>query len=441
MMRSVVLRFFLALCLVMPLCAGMAMAQDADAAPALPPEILNPATDLEELTLRLVPLTEPELAVAAQAWLEKVKVGTQNVVNAQLELRKADNQVATDSWRDSVVELTGRRDRMFDRFLTVINAWEKKGGDPAAVAPYRAYRSSIIVEEARAADFRTLLLQALKWTTSRDGGVEFAIRAGVVIGSLIGLVLVARMARRVFRRVIGRVPNLSKLLQSFLVMLVYWLVMAFGLMIVLSTLGIDISPVFALIGGASFIMAFAFQDTLGNLAAGLMIMINRPFDEGDFVDIAGTAGTVRAVNVVATKVTTPDNQVIVIPNSKVWGNIITNVTSSATRRVDLVFGIGYDDSIATAQRVLEQVVAAHPQVLADPAPVIRVNELADSSVNFVVRPWVLSDDYWAVFWDLTRQVKEAFDAADISIPYPQQDLHLKGGQILPAAPAPTEDRG
>jgi small conductance mechanosensitive channel len=438
MMRSAVLRFLLALSLVIPLFAGMAMAQDADAAPALPPEILSPTTDLEELALRLVPLTEPELAAATQAWLEKVKVGTQNVVNAQLELRNAKDKVASDSWRDSVVELTGRRDRMFDRFLAVINAWEKKGGDPAAVAPYRSYRSSIIVEEARSADFRTLLLQALKWTTSRDGGVEFAIRAGVVIGSLIGLVLVARMVRRLFRRVIGRVPNLSKLLQSFLVMLVYWLVMAFGLMIVLSTLGIDISPVFALIGGASFIMAFAFQDTLGNLAAGLMIMINRPFDEGDFVDIAGTAGTVRAVNVVATKVTTPDNQVIVIPNSKVWGNIITNVTSSATRRVDLVFGIGYDDSIETAQRVLEQVVAAHPQVLADPAPVIRVNELADSSVNFVVRPWVVSDDYWAVFWDLTRQVKEAFDAADISIPYPQQDLHVKGGQILPA---PTEDRG
>ena len=124
--------------------------------------------------------------------------------------------------------------------------------------------------------------------------------------------------------------------------------------IVLSALGVDISPVFALIGGASFILAFAFQDTLGNLASGLMIMINRPFDEGEYVDIGGVAGTVKSVSIVATTVTTPDNQVIVIPNKNVWGNVITNVTASDTRRVDLVFGISYEDSIPDAMRVINE---------------------------------------------------------------------------------------
>ncbi len=422
MVPHFILRGLLALALL----TGAAAAQEAaDAGPPPPPqEIVNPEIDVDELTLRLVPLTADDLAVAAGAWLGMVKERTQAVVDAQLAVRAAEG-AAADEAREVVVQRTAERDRMFDALSTVLSSWEKKGGDEAAISQMRAYRNSIVVEETRSADFETLMNQAIEWSVSWDGGLGLARDIGVIVAALIGLVIVARIVRRIFRRIVGRVPNLSKLLQAFIVMVVYWLVMAFGLMIVLSALGIDISPVFALIGGASFILAFAFQDTLGNLAAGLMIMINRPFDEGDFVDIGGTAGTVKSVSVVATTVTTPDNQVIVIPNSKVWGNIITNVTSSPTRRVDLTFGIGYDDSIETAQKVLEDVVSAHPLVMKEPAPVIRVNELADSSVNFVVRPWVRGGDYWTVYWDLTRQVKEAFDAAGVSIPYPQQDLHIK----------------
>ena len=164
--------------------------------------------------------------------------------------------------------------------------------------------------------------------------------------------------------------------------IVYWVVLAVGLMLVLAALGVNITPLFALIGGISFIAAFAMQDTLSNLASGLLIMIYRPFDRGDYVDTGGVSGTVTSVNIVATTVVTPDNKVIVIPNKNVWGNIITNVTASDTRRVDLVFGISYDDPIPEAIRVMEETVEAHPLVLKEPAPTIRVNELADSSVNF-----------------------------------------------------------
>jgi small conductance mechanosensitive channel len=136
-------------------------------------------------------------------------------------------------------------------------------------------------------------------------------------------------------------------------------------------------------------------------------------------------------------VTTPDNQVIVIPNSKVWGDVIINTTASETRRVDLVFGIGYDDSIELAQETLEQVIGNHPRVLADPAPVIRVNELGESSVNFVARPWVRAEDYWDVYWDLTRQVKEAFDARGLTIPFPQTEMRIKGDARGAAAFSPV----
>jgi small conductance mechanosensitive channel len=176
-----------------------------------------------------------------------------------------------------------------------------------------------------------------------------------------------------------------------------------------------------------------------------MIMINCPFDEGDYVQVAGLGGTVKHVSVVSTTVITPDNQVIVIPNSKVWGDVIINVTASDTRRVDLVFGIGYDDSIESALQVLEEVVTRHPLVLKDPTPMIRVSELADSSVNFIVRPWTKTADYWTVYWDLQHAVKDAFDANGISIPFPQTDMHLhvaESGQTAGSAAlsAMTGDR-
>jgi small conductance mechanosensitive channel len=243
--------------------------------------------------------------------------------------------------------------------LAVISSFEAKGGDPAEVAAMRDYLSAVI-EGRSQLTLQEFADSFLKWLVSPEGGVGIGFRIAVIVGSLFGLFIVARIVRAWARRAFNRVPNLSKLLSGFLVMAVYWLTIAFGLMIVLAALGVNITPLFALVGGASFIIAFALQETLGNLAAGLMIMINRPFDEGDYVQVAGLGGTVKHVSVVSTTVTTPDNQVIVIPNSKVWGDVITNVTASDTRRVDLVFGIGYGDSIEQAQKVLEEVVATTP---------------------------------------------------------------------------------
>jgi small conductance mechanosensitive channel len=145
---------------------------------------------------------------------------------------------------------------------------------------------------------------------------------------------------------------------------------------------------------------------------------------GDYVDIAGTAGTVDAMSLVSTTLMTPDNQIVVIPNGKIWDNVITNVTGSSQRRIDFVFGIGYDDDMDKAAAVLEDIISKHPLILKQPAPAIKVHELADSSVNFVVRPWSKTADYWTIYWDITREVKKRFDAEGISIPYPQRDVHL-----------------
>ncbi len=411
----------------------------AESDAALIAALTDPGIASEELAIRSLPLTAAEMGQLAQAWQNMAKGMTKAVVEEQLAVLAKETAGETEVPRERLTQLIELRNNAFENLSTVVDGLEAKGGDAAEVAGYRAYRGAIHVDETQRADWRTLLAQAANWATDEDGGLRLALRVAVIVGSLLALLIIARAVRGVARRGLSRVPDLSKLLQAFIVMVIYWLTIAFGLMIVLSALGIDVTPLFALVGGASFIIAFAMQDTLGNLAAGLMIMINRPFDEGDYVTVAGTGGTVQSVSIVSTTVLTPDNQVIVIPNSKVWGDVITNVTASATRRVDLTFGIGYGDSIEKAQEVLEKVVAEHPLILDDPAPVVRVNALGASSVDFICRPWVNVEDYWTVYWDLTRQVKEAFDREGISIPFPQTDMHVH--MAKPGALPFTEEPG
>lgn len=400
--------------------------RNKDPVSGLPAVVLDPEIDPQELEYRLVPLTKAELAILTKTWLTIVKSKTEEVMAAQIAIYKTNDNIE-DAARTKLTELTHERRALFDKYSKIISAWEKKGGDPEEIQEFKDYESAILVEETRTADFKTLVAQARAWLVDRDGGVDILIDVLIFIAAFVCLLIVAGVIRRFARYWFKRIPNFSTLLQVFLVTVIYWMVIAFGLMVVLLELGVDITPAFALIGGASFIMAFAFQDTLGNLASGMMIMVNQPFDQGDYVEIGGVGGSVKKVSIVATTVVTPDNQIIVIPNKNVWGNIITNVTASDTRRVDLVFGISYGDSIPQAAELIKKVVTSHPLVLKDPAPNIRVHELADSSVNFICRPWTKTIDYWTVHWDLTQQMKEQFDEAGISIPFPQREVHVHHG--------------
>ncbi|WP_316653087.1 mechanosensitive ion channel family protein [Ovoidimarina sediminis] len=413
----------IAVCLI----AGPALSQNE--APAseevkLAPELINPGIPMEELAQRVIPLTKGELDPLARAWLSIVRSKTEEIAQRQVELLN-DPSAAKDAAFQQLAGLVEERAGLFERFSAIVDSLESKDGDPAVVSELRAYRDSVLFNETMLASPRAIAIAFLTWLTRGDGGLAIAKDIGVAILAFLALLFVSRAAQGLARRWIGRVPNISRLLEAFLVGAVFWLVIVVGLLFVLAALGVNVTPLFAMIGGASFILAFAFQDTLGNLASGLMIMINRPFDEGDYVLVGGVGGTVQSVSIVATTVTTPDNQVIVIPNKNVWGNVITNVTASATRRVDLVFGISYEDAIPDALRVMEETVKAHPLVLKDPEPIIRVHELGASSVNFVCRPWTKTSDYWTVYWDLTHRMKEAFGEAGISIPYPQQDVHIR----------------
>jgi small conductance mechanosensitive channel len=200
--------------------------------------------------------------------------------------------------------------------------------------------------------------------------------------------------------------------------------MLLGILMALSQVGISLGPMLAGLGIAGFIVGFALQDTLANFAAGAMILIYRPYDVDDFVELTGASGMVKNMNLVSTTIATFDNQILVVPNGKIWGDVIKNVTGQRVRRVDMEFGIAYSDDMDKALAVLRQASDEHELTLSAPEPLIKVNSLGDSSVNLILRPWTKTEDYWTVYWDLIKDVKERFDRAGISIPFPQRDVHL-----------------
>jgi small conductance mechanosensitive channel len=203
-----------------------------------------------------------------------------------------------------------------------------------------------------------------------------------------------------------------------------WALIIFVVIAALGQLGIQTASFVAIVGAAGLAIGLALQGSLANFAAGVLILIFRPFKVGDFVEVAGVSGAVQNIQIFTTELHTPDNKKVIVPNGGVISGNITNYSANNTRRVDLVFGIGYSEDIDVAKTLLQTVLAAEPKVLQDPAPTIGVVELADSSVNLVCRPWVNTADYWDVYFNVTEAVKKALDAGGISIPFPQRDLHL-----------------
>lgn len=233
----------------------------------------------------------------------------------------------------------------------------------------------------------------------------------------------ARQLTRLLRRGLNR-AEIEPSLVGFLGNLTYWAIFIFAVMAALARLGIETTSIIAVLGAAGLAVGLALQGSLSNFAAGVLILLFRPYKVGDMVSIAGAAGVVEEIQIFNTILITPDGLTVIVPNAQATGNTITNFTSRGTRRVDMVFGIGYNDDLLKAKRLLEQILADDPRVLKEPAPMVVVMELADSSVNFAVRPFVNVADYWAVLTDTTEKVKLLFDREGISIPFPQQDVHL-----------------
>tara|TARA_B100001059_G_scaffold216738_1_gene235395 strand:+ start:321 stop:1127 length:807 start_codon:yes stop_codon:yes gene_type:complete len=218
--------------------------------------------------------------------------------------------------------------------------------------------------------------------------------------------------------------KVDKAVGSFVASIVYAIVFAATILMALSQLGIETTSFIAILGAAGLAVGLALQGSLSNFASGVLIILLRPFKSGDYVEAGGKAGTVKKIEIFSTEMRTPDNKVIVMPNSKIMGDAIVNYSRESTRRIDLVIGVGYDADLKEAKAVLKSVLDKETRLLKDPAYTVAVSELADSSVNFVVRPWVNSADYWPTYFDLMENIKIALDDANITIPFPQMDVHL-----------------
>ncbi len=253
--------------------------------------------------------------------------------------------------------------------------------------------------------------------------IPFAIQLAVaiiifVIGKMVVNILVNLVGKLLTR------GNYDNMLIDFIKSIVKAILMLFVIVAALDQLGVDTTSLVAILGAAGLAIGLSLQGSLQNFAAGVMLLVFKPFKAGDFVDAGGAMGTVKSIGIFTSIMNTPDNKEIIVPNGNIYGGNITNFSAKDTRRVDMVFGIGYGDDLKKAKALLETLISEDDRILKDPAPQVAVSELGDSSVNFVVRPWVKSGDYWGVMFDFTEAVKLRFDAEGISIPFPQMDVHV-----------------
>lgn len=258
-----------------------------------------------------------------------------------------------------------------------------------------------------------------------EEGPKWIFRLLIFVLVIFGFIQLSKLVQKMVKHGLNSARvRVSYLLKEMIISSARNLVILFGILVALSQLGISLGPLLAGLGIAGFIIGFALQDSLSNFASGMLILLYRPFDVGDVVDSGGVRGRVSAMSLVNTTFLTLDNQKLVVPNNLIWQSVITNVTAQRKRRIDMLFGIAYSDDVEKAQRILEQILDEDETVLDDPEPMVRVHELGESSVNFAVRPWVRTSDYWETYWEITKKVKLRFDKEGISIPFPQRDVHL-----------------
>lgn len=266
-------------------------------------------------------------------------------------------------------------------------------------------------------DFEKLIPQLQEW---------FAFY-GLRIIAAIAIFVIGRWVAKGLRSTLKRVMTKNKVDQtliSFMCSIVYAVLIVFVVIAVLNQIGIQTTSLVAILGAAGLAIGLALQGSLSNFAAGVMMIIFRPFKAGDYIEGGGVSGTVEEVQIFTTFLTTPDNKTVIVPNSKIMSDNIINYSTKCTRRIDLTVGVGYGDDLDRARAVIQQVMDAETRILTDPAPMIVVKELSESSVNFSIRPWVMTGDYWEVYFDLVENIKKSFDREGISIPFPQRDVHL-----------------
>jgi small conductance mechanosensitive channel len=421
--------------------------QNARRADELVGRLLGVAVDQVELLQELEMAADPLLSWLAPELEVRARLGSarMNLLAARLVESEA-RSAATPDDTALLAELVAASSRLkseTDSLRATVGLMDRLSLD---VSPYQQLLiestgelTTDVLDRRVAGELLGRWASGVQETVASDGP-QILFKTFVFLLVLGVFWILARFVRRVTQKAV-EAPHLqlSELLKRMIVSGASGIVIVLGILLALSQVGFQMGPMLAGLGIAGFVIGFALQDSLANFAAGVMILLYRPFDTGDLIECAGGVfGQVSHMNLVSTTILTLDNQTRIVPNGKIWGDVITNVTAQDVRRVDLVFGISYSDDIPHAEQVLSSVLKEHPKVLDEPKAVVKVHELGDSSVNFVVRPWAAREDYWQVYWDVTREVKLCFDREGISIPFPQRDVHFyaaNGGQAVAASDA------
>jgi len=382
-------------------------------------ETLGLDTSEEEAYLADVLTDRADVTVARiQLSLEQIAI-----VEERLAEKPDDADLKTEL---SAVE--AKRDRSTEALETTVELMGRLGMKTAAYEKLLIEATGQITADILDSDvalglFAQWMEQIRTWVVESGPTLFFRLLVFAVV--LFVFHLLAKLTRRIVGKAVSTSKlNFSLLLQKMFVNTAGNIVWIVGILVALSQLGFSLGPLLAGLGIMGFIVGFALQETLGNFAAGMMILIYRPYDVGDLIETVGVFGKVSAMSMVSTTILTLDHQTLVVPNGKIWGDVIKNVTAQKVRRVDMVFGISYSDDIPKTETILAAILQEHPKVLDDPEPMVKLHKLNDSSVDFVVRPWCQTVDYWEVYWDVTREVKMRFDRERISIPFPQRDVHF-----------------
>lgn len=389
----------------------------------------NPEIPTNQLEILLKPLTQEQLQAEADAWYELLQGKAQEISDLEYDINLRENEKIggdVDSQKEQDViestQLQTEQTTLVSRLSTVLDSLEAKGGDPTL---YRQYSDTVSGLEFNITDTEGLGLRFTTWLQSEEGGIKWGLNLLKFGGILIATSVIAPRAGKVADKALVRLDNVSTLFRGFIVMMVKRSVLLVGGLLALASIGVNLGPILAVVGGASFVLAFALQSNLGNFASGLMLLISKPFDVGDEVKVSGYWAYVDSISLANTKLKDFGGNIITLPNNTVWGGDIINYTHTDIRKLSLGINIKFRQDVDQIQKIWFDIASSHPNVLKDPGPgIFPWNATYDYHIWVGLTAWAKTDDYWGVYVDALKSLQQQLTAHNIELAAPVQEIKL-----------------
>ncbi|MEM6612168.1 MAG: mechanosensitive ion channel family protein [Cyanobacteria bacterium P01_C01_bin.72] len=390
----------------------------------------NPELPVPQLELLLKPLTQEQIKVEADAWLNLLQEKVQEISDTEIAIQTQEDSAkiggAVDTEKEKLVvsssTLKTEQSHLVNRLKTVLDAWDDKGGESDI---YRQYVGAVSGIELGLRDTGELVLRFTTWLKSPEGGIRLGIDLLKFSGILIATVIIAPKVGKLADKALGRINSMSNLFRNFAVMIVKRSVLIVGSLLALASIGVNLGPILAVVGGASFVLAFALQDNLGNFASGLMLLITKPFDVGDEVRLGGYWAYVDSISLASTKLKDFGGNIVTLPNNTVWNSDIINYTHADIRKVKLSIDIKFNQDVEQIKQIWFDIASAHPQVLETPgASIFPWNSIYNYSIGVGLSAWSKTDDYWGVYVDLLKALQKRLEEENIELAAPVQEIKL-----------------